>query len=206
MLLYNINSLIQIISTRERERQHSNVWHPFKKKKTIWIVSQQNTRWSSRFGQMLVFSCCIFGSRFASTPRDPGSPNLRAMEPKWTYAFRKWLDTPSVLWEYDWMPIEFILKNAWIYSNIQHTSSSCDEFLCEFFIDCNSGMFMASQYIYASHSWFRLFLDFIRPTAGNRRFSCATINISTVSAPFLGSVHLIFFNALWTSKLEQFFP
>ena len=37
-------------------------------------------------------------------PRDPGSPKLRmVMEPKY-YAFRRWLYTPIIIWQGDWIP------------------------------------------------------------------------------------------------------
>ena len=39
-----------------------------------------------------------------SFPMDPGSPKLRmVMEPKY-YAFRRWLETPIISWEYNWIP------------------------------------------------------------------------------------------------------
>ena len=36
-------------------------------------------------------------------PRDPITLPRMVMEPKY-YAFRRWLDIPIIIWEYDWMP------------------------------------------------------------------------------------------------------
>ena len=44
-------------------------------------------------------------------PRDPGSPKLRmVVEPK-DYAFRRWLNIPISIWQYDWMPRESSMKH-----------------------------------------------------------------------------------------------
>ena len=61
-----------------------------------------------------------------------------AMEPKY-YAFRRWLDTPIMLWQYDWMPrvihytslytdpINFVQSSSWRKIQVFHQPA----FQCE---------------------------------------------------------------------------
>ena len=42
----------------------------------------------------------------STVPRDPGSPSENgSMEPKYL-AFRRWLYTPIIIWQGDWIPRE----------------------------------------------------------------------------------------------------
>ena len=79
---------------------------------------------------------CVYVEKVPSIPRDPQSPNLRnGTGTSNTFAFRRWLCTPIIIWQGDWIPrvynknvneIYTPLDSIILSANVNHPSVSSE--------------------------------------------------------------------------------